>query len=198
MLIVVEGCIGAGKTTVTEGLAKFRKSLALYEDFAANPFLKAFYVDPVANALETEFGFLLLHFHQLRTAASDISTSEVVADFHLWKDLLYADLNLTDVRIKRLFNELYEILLTRISRPSLMIFLSASTDLIIDRIRGRQREFEIESAAEYFAGVNAAYEKAIASYPGRKLCLDMERWDFVRHPELFADLSLLLDRELES
>jgi deoxyadenosine/deoxycytidine kinase len=82
--------------------------------------------------------------------------------------------------------------------PSLMIFLSARTDLIIDRIRGRKRPFEMEIEPDYFARVNSAYELAIAKYPGKKLRLDMERWDFVRHPDLFEELNVLVDRELES
>jgi deoxyadenosine/deoxycytidine kinase len=90
MLIVVEGCVGAGKSTVAKGLAAFRRSALLLEDFESNPFLRAFYDDPIGNATETEFAFLLLHFHQLKSKAVIASNSEVVADFHLGKDLLYA------------------------------------------------------------------------------------------------------------
>ena len=67
MLIVVEGCVGAGKSTVAKGLAAFRRSALLLEDFESNPFLRAFYDDPIGNATETEFAFLLLHFHQLKS-----------------------------------------------------------------------------------------------------------------------------------
>src|SRR3954463_11266017 len=126
MLIVVEGCVGAGKSTVAEGLAAFRRSALLLEDFESNPFLRAFYDDPVGNATETEFAFLLLHFHQLKSQAGNALRSEVVADFHLGKDLLYADLNLKDTRLKRLFAELYDVCMENTPRPALMIFLSAT------------------------------------------------------------------------
>src|SRR5438445_3820261 len=62
MLIAVEGCVGVGKTTVAKGLATLRGSKLLLEDFESNPFLRAFYKDPIGNAIETEFAFLLLHF----------------------------------------------------------------------------------------------------------------------------------------
>src|SRR5208337_2672049 len=119
MLIVVEGCVGAGKSTVAEGLASRRGSKLLLEDFESNPFLRAFYEDPVGNATETEFAFLLLHFHQLKNQAGTASRSEVFADFHLGKDLLYADLNLKDTRLNRLFTELYDICIEKTPRPSL-------------------------------------------------------------------------------
>jgi deoxyguanosine kinase len=69
MLIVIEGCVGAGKSTIAKGLAARRSSKLLLEDFDANPFLRAFYEDPVEHAIETEFAFLLLHFHQLKNQA---------------------------------------------------------------------------------------------------------------------------------
>src|SRR5205809_1051295 len=89
--IVVEGCVGVGKTTVASGLASHRGSKSLFEAFENNPFLRAFYEDPEGNAIETEFTFLLLHFHQIKNHLSSAGNSELVADFHLGKDLLYAD-----------------------------------------------------------------------------------------------------------
>jgi deoxyguanosine kinase len=190
MLIVVEGCIGSGKTTVAEGLARHRSSVPLLEDFASNPFLGAFYADPGRHVIEAEFSFLLLHFHQMKNMRFAGQEPEVVADFHLWKDLIYADLNFRDPRAKRIFGELYSILLEQTPAPSLMVFLLASNDLIVERITQRRREFELNVDPDYFAKVNSAY--------GRKLCLPMSRWDFVRQPDLFGELSLLIDSQLES
>src|SRR5439155_10825044 len=103
MLISIDGCLGVGKTTVAQGLARYRNSVALLEDFEANPFLRAFYQDPVDNATETEFAFLLLHFHQLKRLRGTIQDAEVIADFHLQKDLIYAELNLADACAKDAF-----------------------------------------------------------------------------------------------
>jgi Deoxynucleoside kinases len=197
MLIVIEGCVGAGKSTVAKGLAACRSSELLLEDFEANPFLRAFYEDPIENATETEFAFLLLHFHQFKSQVDVASRSEVIADFHLGKDLLYAGLNLKDMRAKRLFSELYELCLEKAPRPGLMIFLSASTDLVIERIRRRKRDFELEIDPEYYAAVNAAYEGLFKRYPGQKLRVPMDEWDFVKDPALYKRLASLVDGELK-
>ncbi len=196
MLIAIEGCVGAGKSTVAKGLAAYRGSKLLLEDFEINPFLRAFYQDPVGNALETEFTFLLLHFHQLKSQAEAASISELIADFHLGKDLLYADLNLRNPSERRVFGELYELCLERIPRPELMIFLSATTDLLIDRIRERKRDFELAVDAAYYAAVNAAYEHIFSLYPGKKLRVPMNEWDFVKDPDLYKRLAALVDEEL--
>lgn len=197
MLIAVEGCVGVGKTTVAKGLAGKRGSKLLLENFESNPFLRAFYEDPVQNAIETEFSFLLLHFHQLKNLATIPLTSEVVTDFHLGKDLLYADLNLKDSRTKRLFRELYECLFESIPSVSVMIYLSASTDLLVKRIRARNRDFELEIDPEYYGRVNIAYERYFATYPAKKLRISMDEWDFVNNPHLFERLALLVDGELD-
>ena len=182
--------MGAGKSTVARGLAVYRRSNLLLEDFEAHPFLRAFYKDPVENVTETEFAFLLVHFHQLKSQADVISRSEVIADFHLGKDLLYADLNLKDMRAKRLFHELYDLCLEKTPQPALIIFLSATTDLLVERIRKRNRHFESEVDPEYYAAVNEAYEDFFKQYSGKQIRLPMEEWDFVKTPALYERLAL--------
>jgi deoxyguanosine kinase len=195
MLIVVEGCVGAGKSTVAAGLAACRGSQLLTENFEVNPFLRAFYENPAENAIETEFAFLLLHFHQLKNQVAT-AKAEVVADFHLGKDLLYADLNLKDKRARHLFGELYQLVAGKIVSPDLMICLSATTDLLVQRIRLRKRDFEMDIELEYYARVNSAYEGFFDSYPGKKLRLQMDEWDFVKDPTLYERLSVLVNGEL--
>lgn len=197
MFIAIDGCLGAGKTTVAKGLATFRHSSLLLEDFEVNPFLRAFYDDPVGTAIETEFSFLMLHFHQLKSVALQMVQGEVVADFHLGKDVLYADLNIEDVRVRRLFSELYRLCMERLPAPDVLIFLSASTELIVDRIRKRNRDFELIIDPKYYATVNDAYEDLFQKYSGRKLRIDMNRWDFVRDPRLFEELHGLVNAEAD-
>ncbi len=93
-------------------------------------------------------------------------------------------MNLTDPRAKRLFAELYELCLEKTPRPGLMVFLSATTDLLVERIRERRRAFELEMDAGYYAAVNAAYEEAFKQYSGKKLLVPMDNWDFVKDPAL--------------
>jgi deoxyadenosine/deoxycytidine kinase len=196
MLIAIEGSVGAGKSTVAKGLAAYRNSALLLEDFEANPFLRAFYRDPVKHATETEFAFLLLHFHQLKGQPTIAPSAEVIADFHLGKDLIYADLNLNDVRAKQLFTELYELCLETTPEPALMICLSAPTELLVQRIGARKRDYELAINPEYLDTVNAAYEKYFEQFAGKKLRVQMDEWDFVEEPILYKQLNSLIDREL--
>ena len=196
MLIAIDGCLGVGKTTVAKGLALYRSSLAVLEDFEANPFLRAFYQDPGDNATETEFAFLLLHFHQLKRHFLAIRDAEVIADFHLGKDLIYADLNLPDVRAKDAFRCLYGICSEKTPHPALLVFLSAPNDLVITRIHRRSRDFEQVMDPRYYSILNEAYENYFDQYSGRKLRIPMAEWDFVEHPELYESLAKRIDQEL--
>lgn len=197
MLIAIEGCIGAGKSTIAKGLAEYRKSDLLLERFEEHPFLKLFYGNPSETATETEIAFLLLHYSQLRSLNCS-AQREIVADFHLSKDLLYAELNLTDSRAKTGFLQLYEFFAERVPSPTLLVYLSARTDLILERIRQRDRDFEAAVDPAYYARVNDAYDKLFVRYPGKKLSIPMEKWDFVKRPVLYQQLSALIDSQLPS
>jgi deoxyadenosine/deoxycytidine kinase len=196
MMIAIEGCLGVGKTTLAKGLAAYRNSQLLLEEFEKNPFLEAFYEDPAENAIETEFSFLMLHFHQLKKYAGPSSGSELIADFHLGKDVLYADLNLQDSRAKSSFIELYKFCLEKTSLPQAIIFLSAPTELLVERIRKRNRRFETNFDPTYYAAVNAAYEEYFRRYSGKVLRIPMNEWDFVADRTLYERLSQMLDQEL--
>ena len=198
MLIVVEGCVGAGKSTVAKGLAAYRNSGLILEAFETNPFLRAFYEDPAGNALETEFAFLLLHYHQLKEHSAEMEKSEMIADFHLGKDLLYADMNLTDPPIERAFRNLHDLLAERTQREGLMVCLSASTELVLERISQRNRDFETTTDSAYFSRLNTVYVNFFKRYAGRKLHVPMDEWNFVEDPELVGRLSRLIDEELKS
>jgi deoxyadenosine/deoxycytidine kinase len=196
MVISIEGCLGAGKTTVARGLATYRNSELLLEEFEKNPFLNAFYEDPAENATETEFAFLMLHFHQLKKHLRQNGSSEVIADFHIGKDLIYADLNLKESRAKQLFGDLYQFCLAKVPSPSVIIFLSAPTELLIERIQRRNRHFEVGFDPAYYDTVNAAYENYFKRYSGTVLRIPMSEWDFVADDSLYRELSRMLDREL--
>lgn len=198
MLIAVDGCVGVGKSTVAKGLAAYRKCEVLLETFESNPFLSAFYGDPQKYATETEFTFLCLHFHQLRTSMEKVSNREVVADFHLGKDLLYADLNLRDPRTLHLFKELHGIFAGQVPEPSVLICLSASSQLVTERIRQRNRDFELKVDPAYYEDLNAAYERFFDDYPWRKVKISMDEWDFIESPELYQKLSDLLEKQIGS
>jgi deoxyguanosine kinase len=198
MLLAIEGCLGVGKSTVAKGLSQFRGSATLFEAFEDNPFLRAFYQDPVGNAVETEFAFLLLHYHQLKAHSAQIANDEVISDFHLGKDPIYAALNLSNTQARSVFADLYKVCIEEVSTPALLIFLSATDELLIDRIRSRNRDFEQEIELDYYKSVNAAYQQFYQDYEGKKLFISMDQWDFVKAPELYGKLSKLVDEKLQS
>jgi deoxyguanosine kinase len=196
MLIAVEGCLGVGKSTVSVGLAASRQSNLLLEAFESHPFLDAFYQDPAGNALETEFGFLLIHYHQLKSRLAEIRGAELIADFHLGKDVIYTELNVKNDRHKQIFMDLYHACREKVGDPQLMICLTAPTELIIERINKRNRAFELATDSQYYAEINEAYDAFFASYAGEKIVIPMDKWDFVENPRHFGALSHLIDERL--
>jgi deoxyadenosine/deoxycytidine kinase len=77
-----------------------------------------------------------------------------------------------------------------------MVFLSAPTDLLVERIRARKRDFELEIDPGYYAAVNEAYEKFFERFNGKKLRVPMDEWDFVKNPILYTALDALVSGEL--
>lgn len=197
MMIAVEGCIGVGKTTVAKQLAAFRRTGVLLEMFEQNPFLQAFYQTPEIASVETEFCFLLLHYHQVKMQfLGSESEGDIVADFCLSKDLLYSDLNLRNSPYQGIFEQLYSKLAAEIPKPDLMVCLSAPDDLILDRISQRNRTLEHEMNAAYFKRLNGAYQSYFERMSCKRIVLDMAVWDFVQEPTLAGRLSEMVDAEL--
>lgn len=198
MFIALEGCVGAGKSTIATGLAAHRDSTLLLEQFEQNPFLSAFYENPTKYATETEFMFLLLHYHQLKRQVSLQDGRDLISDFHLGKDLLYAKLNFENLATITQFEKLFDLLDEQLPQPDLLIGLSAPTELIIERIRKRDRRFELKVKSSYYERINSAYQSFFDSYGSRKLILSMAEWDFVENPDLYDALSRKIDAELQS
>jgi deoxyadenosine/deoxycytidine kinase len=194
-LIAIEGCVGAGKTTLAQGLAAFRGTHLLLEDFSAVPFLEEFHLDPVGCALETEFSFLLQHYHQLRIAAR--SGGEFIADFTFAKDLVFADMNMTDTDERSIFVELFRVLEKRLFPVALTVFISASDELILRRIQERGRPFETALEPAYYRQLNSKYHDFFATYSDTLLRVEADKLDFVADPRLFSWLSSEIDNRLQ-
>jgi deoxyguanosine kinase len=196
MLIVVEGCVGIGKSTVAKGLTSIRRSEPLLERFDENPFLKLFYEDPVENAVETEFAFLLLHYHELKALNRKAKMIESITDFSFEKDRLYAKLNLTETSFFNVFCNLHSALAGRLPKPDLMICLTATDELVLSRIRNRNRPAEQQIDPSYYVRLNAAYSEFFAQQQGLKIFVDMNEVDFLKEPAAFRDLSEKIDASI--
>ena len=176
--IAIEGCVGAGKTTVARLLSEKMAALLLLEQFVWNPFLDKFYQEPSRYALETELGFILIHYHQLREALRTGIDAGVVSDFCFAKDKIFCDLNLAGDEA-RLFKTLYEFLAARLSNPDVVVCLHCTDDLVLRRIEQRSRDREAMTSHEYFRRLNAAYERFFRELSVPKVDVDMDARDFL-------------------
>ena len=190
--IVVEGVIGVGKTSLVKLLAtrtRGRVNLEVVED---NPFLASFYQDRAAHAFQTQIFFLLSRFRQQQALAQpELFSKLLVSDYLFAKDRIFANLNLSDDELT-LYNQLAGILEDRVLKPDLVIYLQASTPLLLERVRLRGRAYERNMDAEYIESLNRAYNFFFHHYEDTPLLVvGADHLDYVGVP---ADLDLLLDQ----
>ncbi|MFX0196166.1 MAG: deoxynucleoside kinase [Candidatus Hodarchaeota archaeon] len=193
MYIVIEGCIGAGKTTVARQLAFERQSVLILEKFTQNPFLKEFYSEPSKYALETELAFVLIHYHELFHDLPEVKDSDCISDFHVAKDLIFARMNLIKADDLQVFMELYKVLTRRLITPDVVVFLRCSDELVMERVNKRNRDIELKAPQQYFIKLNGLYEEYYDELKLPKICVDMDDCDFVKDPSRIKWISERID-----
>ncbi|MEK6749504.1 MAG: deoxynucleoside kinase [Pseudomonadota bacterium] len=156
-LIVVEGPIGVGKTTLARRLAQTFGCEPMLERAAENPFLEKFYRDPNTSALPVQLYFLLQRARQLQKWRQDDLFQRVrIADFLLDKDRLFARLTLDDDEY-RLYETVYQSLAIDAPRPDLVVSLQAPLPVLLERINRRGIDYEQQINASYLQRVVDAY-----------------------------------------
>lgn len=190
--VVVEGPIGAGKTSLARQLAGHLDADTLLEQPDDNPFLARFYEDMPRFALATQLTFLFQRVDQLRALAQlDMFRRPTVADFLLDKDPLFARQNLTDDEYA-LYEKVYRHLKPQTPTPDLVVYLQAPVDTLLARVRTRGVRFEQSIPDEYLARLADAYARFFYRYEDAPLLIiNSERLDFVHDP---AHFRMLLDR----
>jgi deoxyguanosine kinase len=186
--IVVEGPIGAGKTSLALELARRLDGDALLERPEDNPFLERFYTDMARFALPTQLTFLFQRVDQLRGVGQfDMFRRATVGDFLLDKDPLFARLNLSDAEF-RLYEKVYSHLKPQTPVPDLVIYLQAPVETLIERVHRRGVEYERTISEHYLARIADAYSRYFYGYEAAPLLIiNSERLNFVadpRHVEL--------------
>jgi deoxyadenosine/deoxycytidine kinase len=190
--IVVEGPIGAGKTSLARELAERLHGDPLLEQPEDNPFLSRFYEDMPRFALPAQLTFLFQRADQLRGLAQlDLFRRPTIADFLLDKDPLFARINLTDEEYA-LYDKVYAHLKPQTPSPDLVIYLQAPVDTLVERVHRRGVDFEQSIPAEYLARLADAYTRYFYRYEESPLLIvNSERLNFV---EESAHFDLLLER----
>ena len=190
--IVVEGPIGAGKTSLTQKLAEKLGATTLLENASDNPFLPKFYQEPKRYALPTQLHFLFERSRQLRDLAQgDLFNSGTVSDFLLDKDMLFARLNLDDDEFA-LYQKVYADLAPQAPTPDLVIYLQATIDSLQERVKRRGVEFERGMASDYLRRLAASYSDFFHRYDAAPLLIvNSEHLNFAKSD---SDFDLLLER----
>lgn len=190
--IVVEGPIGAGKTSLTYKLAERLDADTLLENARDNPFLPRFYQEPKRYALPTQLHFLFDRTRQLRDLAQgDLFSAGTVSDFLIDKDMLFARMNLDDDEFE-LYQKVYTDLTPQAPTPDLVIYLQAPIDALLERVRRRGVEFERGMDAGYLQRLANSYSEFFHRYEAAPLLIvNTSNLNFAESED---DFELLLER----
>lgn len=193
--IVVEGPIGAGKTTLARRLSEHLGKELLLEDPDSNPFLGRFYEDPRRHALATQLFFLFQRTQQVAGLKQiDLFNRGTVADFILDKDPLFASLTLSDDEL-HLYQQIYSHLMPQAPTPDLVIYLQAPPDKLVERVRKRGVAYERHISSDYLVRLADAYSRFFYQFSAAPLLIvNSEHLNFV---DASGDFDLLLRRITE-
>jgi deoxyguanosine kinase len=187
--IAVEGPIGVGKTALARRLATEFGSRLVLEQVDENPFLKRFYENPEQHALQAQLFFLLERYRQqLELGQLDLFSQGTVADYLFAKDAIFAGITLNADEFQ-LYQQIFQLLDQRLPRPDLVIYLEARPEVLLRRLRKRDREYERRIGPEYLEKLTEAFRAYFHRYTEAPLlvvnCSDI---DFVEHGGDLADL----------
>jgi deoxyguanosine kinase len=162
--IVVEGPIGAGKTTLARRLAERFGAQTILEEPEQNPFLERFYRDARRFALPTQLFFLFQRINQLRELSQrDLFSQSIAADFLLDKDPLFARLTLDDDEMA-LYQTIFDSLRPQVPQPDLVIYLQAPAETLIERVRRRGIAMEADMSEAYLRALAESYSRFFYHY----------------------------------
>jgi len=190
--VVVEGPIGAGKTSLTYKLAERLDADTLLENATDNPFLPRFYQEPKRYALSTQLHFLFDRTRQLRDLVQgDLFRAGTVSDFLIDKDMLFARMNLDDDEFE-LYQKVYADLAPQAPTPDLVIYLQAPIDALMERVKRRGVEFERGMDAGYLQRLANSYSEFFHRYEAAPLLIvNTSNLNFAESEE---DFELLVER----
>lgn len=187
--LAVDGPIGAGKTTLVKMLAEDLGGQLVLEPVEKNPFLNDFYTNRQRNAFKTQLFFLLNRFQQqTELKQHDLFYPLIVCDYTFAKDLIFAELNLSDDELK-LYHSIYNLLAAKLPRPDLVIYLRADSHVLLQRVKKRGHDYEKGVDIDYLEGLTEAYNRYFLNYAETPLLVvDSSSVNYMENPSDFANL----------
>ena len=195
MHIAIAGNIGAGKTSLTELLAKHYAWEAHFEDVIDNPYLDDFYNHMERWSFNLQIYFLKSRFQQFLNIKNGKKT--IVQDRTIYEDAhIFApnlkSMGLMNQRDFKNYQELFELMESLIKGPDLLIYLRSSIPNLVNKIHKRGREFENSISIDYLSRLNERYEAWTSTYDkGKIIIIDVDDIDFVENKE---DLNKIISK----
>lgn len=199
MHIAIAGNIGSGKTTLTKMLAKRYGWKAHFEPVDNNPYLDDFYADMGRWAFNLQIYFLNQRFKDVVEISKSPDT--IIQDRTIFEDARIFAPNLHDMgmmsdRDFANYSDLFDLMISLVKLPDLMIYIRSSIPHLIGHIEKRGRNFEKSIRIDYLTGLNKRYEDWIATYKGKLLIVDGDQTDFENNPLDFQKITDTIDAEL--
>ena len=199
MHIGIAGNIGSGKTTLTRLLAEHYGWTPKYESVTWNPYLEDYYKDIPRWSYNLETYFLAQRFKDVLEISKSkdviIQDRTILEGVHIFvaNNLELGNLSQRDYDTYML---LYNLMMSLVRPPDLLIYLRASVPHLVARIQKRGRDYEQSISLEYLGGLNRRYEEWIGSYTGNLLVIDADNLDFENNPDDFEAITDKIDSRL--
>ncbi len=195
--LVIEGNIGAGKTTLASMLAKDLDAKLILEQFADNPFLPRFYENPERYSFPLELSFLAERYKQLNIdiRTGSLFQSLTIADYFFMKSLIFAQNTLTGDELQ-LYKQIFSIIYSTLPKPNLYVYLHLPTEKLLANIRKRGRDYEQTISPDYLTNLTQGYFDFFKQHPDYTfLVIDTSNLDFVANPDDYQKIkSVIFDK----